>query len=143
MPQSTISTIEQPPDRKSPGVIPLTTRLKKLPWWGLVILFLGASLVYAITTLPNYADAFEFISPGLKITLVASLSAFSIALVVGLIVGLGRISDNVIAYNISTFYVEVVRCRIRAGSSRRQWVERAWQSDTQRILAGIPARRGR
>jgi polar amino acid transport system permease protein len=109
MPQSTISTIEQPPDRKSPGVIPLTTRLKKLPWWGLVILFLGASLVYAITTLPNYTDAFEFISPGLKVTLVASLSAFSIALVVGLIMGLGRISDNVIAYNISTFYVEVVR----------------------------------
>jgi polar amino acid transport system permease protein len=75
----------------------------------LAVLLLGVSLVYAITTLPNYTDAFEFISPGLKVTLVASLSAFGVALMIGLIVGLGRISSNVIVYNISTFYVEVVR----------------------------------
>ncbi len=109
MPQSTTSTIEQPPERKVPGVIPWTTRLKNLPWWGLMVIFLGISLVYAITVLPNYRDAFEFISPGLKITLIASLAAFGIALVIGLITGLGRISSNVIAYNVATFYVEVVR----------------------------------
>ncbi len=109
MPQSTATTLDPPPERKAPGVIPWTTRLKKLPWWALVVLLLGISLIYAITTSDNYRDAFEFISPGLKITLVASLSAFGIALVVGLIVGLGRISTNVFAYNLATFYVEVVR----------------------------------
>jgi polar amino acid transport system permease protein len=103
------ASIDPSSTRKTPGVIPFTTRLKNLPWWALAVLLLGVSLVYAITTLPNYTDAFEFISPGLKITLIASLSAFGIALVVGLIVGLGRISSNVLAYNISTFYVEVVR----------------------------------
>jgi polar amino acid transport system permease protein len=103
------ASIEPSSERKTPGVIPWTTRLKNLPWWALVVLLLGVFLVYAITTQPNYLDAFLFIRPGLKITLIASLSAFGIALVIGLIVGLGRISSNVIAYNLSTFYVEVVR----------------------------------
>jgi polar amino acid transport system permease protein len=109
MPNSTASTTEVAPERKSPSVIPWTTRLKNLPWWALAVLLLGISLIYAITTLPDYRDAFEFISPGLKITVIASVSAFGIALVIGLIVGLGRISSNVIAYNLCTFYVEVVR----------------------------------
>lgn len=109
MPETTPALIETPSERKEPGVIPWTTRLKNLPWWALVVLLLGVFLVYAITTLPSYTDAFEFIAPGLKVTLIASLSAFGIALVVGLIVGLGRISSNVLAYNLSTFYVEVVR----------------------------------
>ncbi len=109
MSETEISPTEKPPARKTPGVIPWTERLKRLPWWALVVLLLGASLVYAITTIPNYQDAFEFISPGLKITVIASLSAFGIALVVGLVVGLGRISSNVVVYNLATFYVEVVR----------------------------------
>jgi polar amino acid transport system permease protein len=109
MPQETSSTNEPISDRKTPGVLPFSERLKRLPWWALLVLLLGVSLVYAITTLPNYTDAFEFIAPGLKVTLIASVAAFIIALVMGLIVGLGRISTNVIAYNLSTFYVEVVR----------------------------------
>jgi polar amino acid transport system permease protein len=95
--------------RKEPGLIPWTTGLKKLPWWALFLLLLGVALVYAIVTLPNYTDAFLFIVPGLKVTILVSVVAFSIALVVGLVMGLGRISSNPIAYNVATFYVEVVR----------------------------------
>jgi polar amino acid transport system permease protein len=95
--------------RREPGIIPLTTRLKNLPWWALLLLFLGIALVYAISNNPDYNDAYNFIVPGLKVTISVSLIAFAIALVVGLIVGLGRISTNVIICNLSTFYVEVVR----------------------------------
>ncbi|HEC35541.1 MAG TPA: amino acid ABC transporter permease [Anaerolineae bacterium] len=95
--------------RREPGLIPWTTRLKRLPWWALLLLFLGLALVYAILTSPNYNDAFLFIVPGLKTTLLVSILAFAIALVVGLVVGLGRISSNPITYNVTTFYVEVVR----------------------------------
>ena len=95
--------------RKEPGVTPWTSQLKKLPWWALLLLLLGVALVYAITTSPNYADAFLFIVPGLKVTLLAAIVGFAIALIIGLIVGLGRISSNPIIYNIATFYVEVVR----------------------------------
>ncbi len=95
--------------RKEPGIVPVSTRLKNLPWWALFLLFLGVLLVYAIINRENYRDAFEFIAPGLQVTLTASVIAFAIALVVGLIMGMGRISSNPITYNIATFYVEVVR----------------------------------
>jgi polar amino acid transport system permease protein len=95
--------------RKEPGVIPWTTGLKQLPWWALFLLLLGIALVYAIVTVPNYTDAFYFIVPGLKVTVLVSLVAFAISLVIGLVMGLGRISSNPIVYNIATFYVEVVR----------------------------------
>ena len=100
---------DQEKERQEPGLLPWTAKLKTLPWWMIILLLMGLALVYAIISTPNYASAFLFIVPGLKITLMVSVSAFSIALVVGLIVGLGRISSNPIAYNISTFYVEVVR----------------------------------
>ncbi|HEY70226.1 MAG TPA: amino acid ABC transporter permease [Anaerolineae bacterium] len=102
-------TIEKASERKIPGLFPTAARLKTLPWWALVVLLLGISLVYAITSIPSYQDAFEFIAPGLRVTFIASVSAFGIALVIGLVVGLGRISSNVVAYNLATFYVEVVR----------------------------------
>jgi polar amino acid transport system permease protein len=95
--------------RKEPGVIPWTTGLKQLPWWALFLLLLGVALVYAIATVPNYTDAFYFIVPGLKVTVLVSVVAFAISLVIGLVMGLGRISSNPIVYNIATFYVEVVR----------------------------------
>jgi polar amino acid transport system permease protein len=95
--------------RREPGVIPWTTRLKQLPWWLLILLFLGVALIYAIISLPNYNDAYLFIVPGLDITVFVSVFAFAIALLIGLIVGLGRVSSNPIAYNLATFYVEVVR----------------------------------
>ena len=95
--------------RRGPGVIPWTTRLKQLPWWFLILLLLGVALVYAIISIPNYNDAYLFISPGLDITIFVSVFAFAIALIIGLVVGLGRVSSNPIAYNLATFYVEVVR----------------------------------
>jgi len=109
MAESKAATTGDKATRKEPGMIPWATGLKQLPWWALFLLLLGIVLVYAIATRPDYADAFYFIVPGLQVTLIASVSAFAIALTIGLIVGLSRVSDNTIIYNIATFYVEVVR----------------------------------
>lgn len=109
MPETKSQSIEALAPRKEPGLIPITTQLKNLPWWALLILLLGIALVYAVTNVPNYRDAFEFIVPGLQVTLTVSISAFAIALAIGLIVGMGRISTNPIIYNLATFYVEVGR----------------------------------
>jgi len=109
VPETKSQSIEALAPRKEPGMIPLTNRLKNLPWWALIILLFGIALVYAIANVPNYTDAFYFIVPGLKVTLTVSVTAFAIALVIGLIVGMGRISSNPIIYNLTTFYVEVVR----------------------------------
>ena len=109
MPDSAAQATAKSVARKEPGLIVWAGGLKELPWWGLFLLLLGVALVYAIVTLPNYTDAFLFIVPGLKVTLLVSVVAFAIALVIGLLMGLGRISSNPIIYNIATFYVEVVR----------------------------------
>ena len=109
MPETKSQSIEVLSSRKEPGMISVSNRLKNLPWWALITLFLGVALIYAIANIPNYTDAFYFIVPGLEITLKVSVIAFAIALGIGLIVGMGRISTNPIVYNLATFYVEVVR----------------------------------
>jgi len=108
-PDSVARTTVEGAARREPDVLPWTAGLKNLPWWALFLLLLGVALVYAIVTVPNYTDAFLFIVPGLKVTLLVSVIAFAISLVIGLTMGLGRISSNPILYNIATFYVEVVR----------------------------------
>ncbi len=47
--------------------------------------------------------------PGLSITFVSTLASFIIALFIGLISGIGRISTNNIISNISRAYIEFIR----------------------------------
>jgi polar amino acid transport system permease protein len=73
------------------------------------IILLAVSVFVLITTNPAYNDAFNFIKAGLVVTLSTTFFAFVVALVLGLLAGLGRISENTFLINLSTFYVEVVR----------------------------------
>ncbi len=79
------------------------------PYW-LVGLILLIALTFALVLSGgNFSDAFYFIREGLTITILTTLAAFSIAMVIGLITSLGRISTNVFARNLATFYVELIR----------------------------------
>lgn len=73
----------------------------------MILILLGTA--YFITTTENYRDAYEFIIVGLSITITTTIYAYSIALVIGLLAGLGRISRNAFLRNISRLYVELVR----------------------------------
>jgi len=55
------------------------------------------------------ADLTELIGKGISVTVYTTLVAFFIALVLGLLAGLGRISKNVFIRNIATAYVEFIR----------------------------------
>lgn len=57
----------------------------------------------------NYWESFEFIYVGLYITIRVSFLSYLIAVVFGLIAGLGRITTNKFFYNLSTLYVELIR----------------------------------
>lgn len=46
---------------------------------------------------------------GIWLTIIVTITAYSLALILGLIFGLMRVSSNPILYHISTFYVELVR----------------------------------
>jgi len=87
----------------------LPISLEKIPWWALILAMLGLLTVYAMFTAETYRDTFAFLRDGLKVTILITLVSFSIALVLGLMTGLGRVSKNPISYTLSTLYVEVVR----------------------------------
>ena len=90
-------------------LLPLTSRLEKLPWWALLIALAAVLIVFSILTSPVYQDAFNFIREGIITTIRVTVIAYGLSLIGGLIVGLGRVSKNVIFYNLATFYVEIVR----------------------------------
>lgn len=98
------SEIEHPHPGKS-----WIRRLSELPWWGLIILLMGALVVYFLYASPPFQSAFVFLIAGVRLTLIISIVSFGIALLLGLIAGLGRVSKNFVFYNLSTLYVELVR----------------------------------
>jgi polar amino acid transport system permease protein len=82
---------------------------KNLPLWALLLLFLFFLISYLIYASPRYQDAFLFLIDGVKLTIIVTLASFSLALMLGLLAGLGRVSRSVILRNLSQLYVEVVR----------------------------------
>ena len=96
-------------EERESKLIPWTGKLAELPWWALIILLLGLLIAFFVIVSPTYQDAFLFIFAGIRLTILVSLISFFLALILGLILGLGRVSKNVVFYTISSVYVEVVR----------------------------------
>lgn len=85
------------------------TRLRNFPWWFVAIILIAIFASYWIFTTPNYRKAFDFIRIGLKTTIQTSLISYMIALFIGLLAGLGRISRNILINNAARLYVELIR----------------------------------
>ncbi|NMC47732.1 MAG: amino acid ABC transporter permease [Chloroflexi bacterium] len=85
--------------------------LKKqdFPWWMVAIGLLILTTFILIQINPDFKDAFNIIRAGLGVTISTTLIAYCIALFIGLIVGLGRVSESVFWRNLSTIYVEIIR----------------------------------
>ena len=66
-------------------------------------------MVYTIISGEEYIKAFNFIIPGIRITFGATFVSFLIALILGLFLGIGRISENKFLSTISRTYIEFVR----------------------------------
>lgn len=88
---------------------PWTRALERMPWWALVIVLIGIYIIYSILNSETYRDTFFFLVEGIKLTIFLTVVSFAIALILGLITGFGRVSDNPLVYNAATFYVEVIR----------------------------------
>ncbi len=104
-----MSSNEDSKSRKSRLLPFLNVDAIDIPWWALILLLLFILVSYAIYVAPDYQDAFLFLIEGVYLTIIVSLVSFVIALVLGLIAGLGRVSQNVVFRTLSTLYVEVVR----------------------------------
>jgi His/Glu/Gln/Arg/opine family amino acid ABC transporter permease subunit len=77
--------------------------------WVYAVIALCIILTLAIIFDPSYREAFDYIWPGLQMTLFLTITSFALALVIGLFMGLARVSSNMLLYNVSTFYVETIR----------------------------------
>lgn len=88
---------------------PWTGRFSGFPWWLVAIILVLAWGAYFVSTTEDYREAFDFILRGISITVETTVYAYGFALVIGLVMGLGRVSRNLVFRNIARFYVEVVR----------------------------------
>ncbi len=89
--------------------LPLTDRLARLPWWLLIAALFGVLILWSITTSETYQVIFDRVKEGIGITIYVTIIAYSLALALGLLVGLARVSTNRAFHQIATFYVEIIR----------------------------------
>jgi len=82
---------------------------RDLPWWFFAIILIAIYAFFIIYTNEEYNSAFNFIKTGLIITIKTSLISYAIAILLGLLAGLGRISKNVVINNLARLYVELIR----------------------------------
>lgn len=87
----------------------LKSKLNDFPWYLFGIALIAIITFYTILTKETFAEAFNLIKNGVIITITTSISAYAIALLIGLLTSVGYISKNVIIRNIATFYVEIIR----------------------------------
>jgi His/Glu/Gln/Arg/opine family amino acid ABC transporter permease subunit len=83
--------------------------LRNFPWWIVIIIGIGITIFFSIVGDEIYQEAFSFIAPGVALTLQVTALSYLLALILGLLFSLMRLSSNPILYAIATLYVEIMR----------------------------------
>jgi polar amino acid transport system permease protein len=96
---------------QQPGTfqVRLIDRIARWPWWLIIIILLGLIIFINIISNQLYAEIFRRVSRGIVVSVAVAVIAYASAIVIGLITALGRVSKNVVAYNLSTLYVQIIR----------------------------------
>ena len=87
----------------------ITNRLADFPWWVLFLLLAGVFLVYNFATNATYQDILGTLIAGVKLTVIVTIVAFILSIIIGLLTAFGQMSKNVVIKNLATLYVQVVR----------------------------------
>ncbi len=90
-------------------LLPVSNGWSRWPWWLLVLALAGVILLWSASVDQDYQRILGPISEGVVMTVAVTLIAYPLAVGLGLILSLGRISKNFLAYQLSTLYVEVMR----------------------------------
>jgi polar amino acid transport system permease protein len=96
-------------DLRPPGLIPGGWKISKWPWWVIVLALCGIAFTTLIISSEHYHATFVYLIQGVYTTLRITIFSYLMATAIGLVAGLARVSKNVVLYNISTMYVEIVR----------------------------------
>ncbi|MGH3650951.1 MAG: amino acid ABC transporter permease, partial [Acidimicrobiia bacterium] len=89
---------------------------REFPWWLVAMLAVIAAMVFAIIFNEDYQEAFRNIFPiplrlaeGILLVFYLTFGSFVVAILLGLFIGLARISKNPILRNVAATYIELVR----------------------------------
>ena len=104
-----LKTIEEPNVDPLPPGAASGWSFSGVPWWLIAIIATILVIAFQIATKEVWRDGFGFIIGGLTITLMVTLGGFVIAIVLGLFIGLARLSKNAILRNLAMYYIELVR----------------------------------
>jgi polar amino acid transport system permease protein len=74
-----------------------------------MLLLIAAVLVYSFVANATYNEILLRLLTGVRLTITITASAFLLAMVIGLLTAFGQMSKNVLARNIATLYVQLVR----------------------------------
>ncbi|GAB4558724.1 MAG: amino acid ABC transporter permease [Anaerolineae bacterium] len=93
----------------SPPRHQLTQALARLPYWLLATLLIGLILLWNILANADYRLIFNAVTRGVGVTLYVCLIAYAGALILGLVIGLARLSRRRLVLEAASFYVEIIR----------------------------------
>lgn len=79
------------------------------PWWLLVMLGIIGWMVVLVLTSDEYQEAFTEIIPGLGATLRLTVAAFVVSMVLGVLLGIARMSEKPWVNTPATVYIEFIR----------------------------------
>ncbi len=84
-------------------------RLSRLPYWLLATVLFGVIFLWIMLTRADYRVILNALVKGVSTTVYVTIVAYALATLIGLFVGLMRVSQNRAAQEISQFYVEILR----------------------------------
>jgi len=96
---------QQNPDQRST----MSEIHHRMPYWLIAAIILGVSFAVVIITDENYRIIFDALKTGIAITIKVSLISYALALIVGLLVALARMSSHRVISETATFYIEIIR----------------------------------
>ncbi len=100
----TIPNIPNPPRAPRAG-----SAWARTPLWLVAAIILGLIFLWVLLNDPDYELIFAAVIKGVGVTIRVTLISFTLAVILGLIVGLARVSQNRLLYEVSSFYVEIIR----------------------------------
>jgi polar amino acid transport system permease protein len=87
----------------------LPISFENTPWWALILALIILLAVGAALFSQVYRDTVRFLISGVKMTIALTVVSYTLALILGLLAGLGRVSKSPILYTLGTLYVEIIR----------------------------------
>ena len=89
--------------------LPFTDRVARLPFWLLAAILLAIIFLWIVANDGDYQVIFLATLRGVSTTIYVTAIAYTMATLLGLVVGLARISGQRVIQEAATFYIEIVR----------------------------------